>query len=33
MRWAAAGVEVLVDAHGSPSGPVRDAIVRGFELT
>jgi bifunctional non-homologous end joining protein LigD len=33
VRWAAPGVEVLVDAHGSPSGPVRDAIVRGFEVT
>jgi len=32
-RWAAPGVEVLVDAHGSPGGRVRDAIVRGFELT
>jgi bifunctional non-homologous end joining protein LigD len=32
-RWAAPGVEVLVDAHGSPSGPVRDAVLRGFELT
>ena len=32
-RWAAPGVEVLVDAHGSPSGPVRDAILRGFEMT
>jgi bifunctional non-homologous end joining protein LigD len=33
VRWAAPGVEVLVDAHGSPSGPVRDAILRGFEVT
>ena len=32
VRWAAPGVEVLVDAHGLPSGPVRDAIVRGFEV-
>lgn len=33
VRWAAPGVKVLVDAHGSPSGPVRDAIVRGFDVT
>jgi bifunctional non-homologous end joining protein LigD len=33
VRWAAPGVEVLIDAHGSPAGPVRDAILRGFELT
>ena len=26
------GVEVVVDAHGSPSGPVRDALVRAFEV-
>jgi bifunctional non-homologous end joining protein LigD len=32
VRWAAAGIEVLVDAHGSPTGPVRDAILRGFEV-
>jgi ATP-dependent DNA ligase len=32
VRWAAPGVEVVVDAHGSPSGPVRDAIVRAFEV-
>ena len=32
VRWAAPGVEFLVDAHGSPSGPVRDAIVRAFEV-
>ena len=27
-RWVAPVVEVLVDAHGSPAGPVRDAIMR-----
>jgi bifunctional non-homologous end joining protein LigD len=32
MRWAAPGVGVIVDAHGSPSGPVRDAIIRAFEV-
>jgi len=32
VRWAAPGVEVLVDAHGSPHGPVRDAIVRAVEV-
>ena len=32
-RWAAPGIEVLVDAHGSPTGPVRDGILRDFELT
>jgi bifunctional non-homologous end joining protein LigD len=33
VRWAAPGIEVLVDAHGSPTGPVRDAIIRAFEIT
>ena len=33
LRRAAPGVEVLLDAHGSPDGPVRDAILRGFEVT
>ena len=37
VRWAAPGVEVLVqvlvDAHGSPSGSVRDAILRGLGVT
>jgi hypothetical protein len=32
VRWVGPGVEVLVDAHGSPDGPVRDAILRGFEI-
>jgi bifunctional non-homologous end joining protein LigD len=32
-RWAAPGVEVLVDAHGSPTGPLRDPIMRGVEVT
>jgi bifunctional non-homologous end joining protein LigD len=27
-RWAAPVVEIFVDAHGSPAGPVRDAIMR-----
>jgi bifunctional non-homologous end joining protein LigD len=31
-RWAAAGVKIVVDAHGSPTGPVRDPIIRAFEL-
>lgn len=33
VRWAAAGVEVLVEAHGSPTGSVRDAIVRAVVVT
>ena len=33
VRWAGPGVEVLLDAHGSPDGPVRDAVLRGFEAT
>jgi bifunctional non-homologous end joining protein LigD len=31
-RWAAPGVEVLVDAHGSPTGPLRDPILRAVEV-
>ena len=31
-RWAAPGVEVIVDAHGPPTGPVRDPIIRAFEI-
>jgi bifunctional non-homologous end joining protein LigD len=30
VRWVKPGVEVLVDAHGSVEGPVRDAILRGL---
>jgi bifunctional non-homologous end joining protein LigD len=33
VRWATPGVEVLVEAHGSPAGPVRDAIVRAVAVT
>jgi hypothetical protein len=28
IRWAAPVVEVIVDAHGRPDGPVRDAVLR-----
>jgi hypothetical protein len=31
-RWAAPGIELIVDAHGSPAGPVRDRIIRSFEV-
>jgi bifunctional non-homologous end joining protein LigD len=31
-RWAAPGIEVIVDAHGSRTGPVRDPIIRAFEV-
>jgi bifunctional non-homologous end joining protein LigD len=31
-RWAAPGVEVIVDAHGPPTGRVRDPIIRAFEI-
>ena len=27
-RWAAPVIEIFVDSHGSPAGPVRDAIMR-----
>ena len=30
VRWAAPGIDVLVDAHGSPDAPFRDAILRSF---
>jgi ATP-dependent DNA ligase len=32
LRWATPGIHIEVDAHGSPHGPVRDAIVRAFEV-
>jgi len=32
VRWVAPGVEVLVDAHGSPGGLLRDPILRGVEV-
>jgi bifunctional non-homologous end joining protein LigD len=32
MRRVRPGVEVVVDAHGSPAGPIRDAVVRGFDV-
>ena len=32
-RWAAPGIEVLVDSHGSPTAPVRDGILRAVEVT
>jgi bifunctional non-homologous end joining protein LigD len=31
-RWAAPAVNVVVDARGSPTGPMRDPIIRAFEV-
>jgi len=32
VRWAAPVIEVIVDLHGSPDGPVRDPVLREISL-